>query len=49
MSAINFMIIRLNTPYEEGRQELGYEHNKIHITAKSIQIKRSHKTETGER
>jgi hypothetical protein len=42
------MINRLNTPYEQGIQELE-EHNKIHITAKPIQIKRSHKTKTGER
>jgi hypothetical protein len=32
------------TPYEKGIQELGEEHIKIHITAKPIQIKRSHKT-----
>jgi hypothetical protein len=39
----------LHIPYEQGRQERGEEHNKIYITAKAIQIKRSHKTKTGER
>jgi hypothetical protein len=44
MSAINFIIYRVNTYYIEKKDKYRKEHNKIYIRAKSIKNKRVHET-----